>query len=105
VNHPLHQAPDDTVAWAERARAIRAPALTQDDFLTPTWHRIRALLAERLQEYRELNDSGDADITAKRRGRIAELKDLLALDPKAQLESRRPPSARRQFFDQPTQEP
>lgn len=60
------------------------------DFDTQTWQRLRALLTARLQQLREENDSGDAEITAKRRGRIAELKELLALEK---------PQARRQ---QPT---
>ena len=50
------------------------------DFETQTWQRLRALLTARLQQLREENDSGDAEITAKRRGRIAELKELLALE-------------------------
>jgi len=57
--------------------------LAREDFNTRTWERVEALLRARLQTYRELNDSNLDEVkTAKVRGRIAEIKDLLAL-PKA----------------------
>lgn len=58
--------------------------MTPDDFKTPTWARLRALLHERLQQAREMNDSGDMDSTLRRRGQIAEIKELLALEPQRQ---------------------
>lgn len=42
----------------------------------------------RLQVLREENDAGEAEVTAKRRGRIAEIKDWLALIKQAQLAAR-----------------
>jgi hypothetical protein len=57
-----------------------ADPLTRSDFDTRTWARLRLLLAARLQLLREENDSGDDETTARRRGRIAEIKELLALE-------------------------
>jgi len=55
--------------------------LTQSDFIQPTWLRLEKYLNARITELRELNDhSADAEATADTRGRIAELKLLLALD-------------------------
>lgn len=53
------------------------------DFESLTWKRLSALLADRLQQLREENDSGDAEVTTKRRGRIAEIKELMALEDQA----------------------
>lgn len=54
--------------------------LLLEDFNTRTWERFEALLTRRLQEHREQNDGSlDEMTTAKTRGRIAELKYLLAL--------------------------
>lgn len=57
-----------------------AQVLDRDDLRSPTWARIESHLRDRLAELRERNDA-DADEarTAKTRGRIAELKELLAL--------------------------
>ncbi len=60
------------------------------DFDTPQWQRLRDHLTARLQQLREENDSGDAESTAKRRGRIAEIKELLALGGKAQARRQEP---------------
>lgn len=50
------------------------------DFRTDTWKRIQALLRMRLEKARTENDARlDAEKTATLRGRIAELKELLAL--------------------------
>lgn len=69
------------------------------DFDTQTWQRVRAHLTARLQQLREENDSGDAEITAKRRGRIAEIKELLALDKTAQARRQQPTADTRQPVD------
>jgi len=55
-------------------------SLLREDLQTKTWERMEALLHERLREHRERNDGSlDAEATAKLRGRIAEVKELLAL--------------------------
>ena len=54
--------------------------MTPDDFKSPTWGRLRMLLKERLARHREENDFGDPTATAHRRGQIAEIKELLALE-------------------------
>ena len=54
--------------------------LLREDFNTRTWERFEALLRRRLQKHREQNDGLlDEITTAKTRGRIAEIKELLAL--------------------------
>lgn len=54
--------------------------LTHDDFKTPTWQRIDALLNKRIDELRRQNDSElDERQTAAVRGGIKELKRLLGL--------------------------
>lgn len=58
--------------------------LLRSDFQSRTWDHFKEHLEARLQRLREENDSGDADATAKRRGRIAEVKELLALGDEAQ---------------------
>ena len=52
--------------------------LTREDCHTRAWKNFELDLRLRLQVLREQNDVGDADETAKRRGRIAELKELIA---------------------------
>lgn len=52
--------------------------ITRNDTLSPAWMRLEKAFRARLQRLREENDSGDEEVTAKRRGRIAEIKDLLA---------------------------
>lgn len=54
--------------------------LTREDFRSRPFEHFEHDLALRLEQLREENDSsGDAETTAKRRGRIAEVKELLAL--------------------------
>lgn len=52
---------------------------TRADMQTRTWGRIEALLRAWLQTLREENDAGDPETTAKRRGQIAAIKELLTL--------------------------
>jgi hypothetical protein len=60
--------------------------LTAEDINSRTWERVRAHLLERIEQLRVENDSfSDHDTTTKRRGRIAELKELLTLGNQAQL--------------------
>lgn len=55
--------------------------LTPGDFLTPTWRKLEAHLTARMAELRESNDQDlDDRATARTRGAIAEIKNLLALD-------------------------
>lgn len=49
------------------------------DFDTGAWARIEALLKTWLQVLREENDAGDPETTARRRGQIAAIKELLSL--------------------------
>ncbi len=59
--------------------------LTADDMRTPTWQRARQQLEARLASKRvELEKDADPVTTAKLRGRIAEIKELLALQAPAQ---------------------
>ena len=59
--------------------------LTREDLRTATWDRLAADMQARLQTLREENDSFSDEITtAKRRGRIAEVKALLDLAKQAQ---------------------
>jgi hypothetical protein len=53
--------------------------LEPNDVRGQTMDRIIIGLEARLQELREENDSGDFEATTKRRGRIVELKEWLAL--------------------------
>lgn len=57
--------------------------LDQSDFTTATWMKLRAYCEKEIETLRKQND-GDLppEITAKTRGRIAELKGLLALEKK-----------------------
>lgn len=59
--------------------------LTRDDLNSATWQRLETHLRARLASLREQNDHDAADVaTYRRRGAIAEVKDLLALaDPPA----------------------
>lgn len=59
-------------------------ALKDSDLHSDTWRGLKQHLAERLAFWRGQNDGehNDATKTALIRGRIAMLKDLLALDPK-----------------------
>lgn len=54
-----------------------APELQREDVQTRTWARLENDMRARLQRLREENDHGDAETTAKRRGRIAEIVGLL----------------------------
>lgn len=63
---------------------MEAP-LTLEDFQTRTWALLASHMRERIAELREENDSFKLDeaATARTRGRIAQLKELLALADKA----------------------
>ena len=55
--------------------------LTRDDLLGATWQRARAHLEKRRDELRaQLERDTAPEVTAKLRGRLAEIKELLALD-------------------------
>lgn len=54
-------------------------ATTLNDVRSRTIANVMEDMRARLQTLREENDTGDAEITAKRRGRIAEVKEWLAL--------------------------
>ncbi|MGE0383420.1 MAG: hypothetical protein AB7Q97_01740 [Gammaproteobacteria bacterium] len=55
--------------------------LGRDEVNSATWKKLRAYLLKRLDDHRVRNDvRASAEDTAYQRGRIAELKDLLALD-------------------------
>lgn len=59
--------------------------LTREDLRTTAWDHLIADMQARLQTLREENDSFSDDMTtAKRRGRIAEVKDWLDLAKQAQ---------------------
>lgn len=59
--------------------------LNVDDLRTPTWHRARQQFEARLAGARaQLEKDTDPVTTAKLRGRIAEIKELLALQAPAQ---------------------
>lgn len=59
--------------------------LTREDLASRTWEHLTQEMQERLAALRIENDSSsDHDTTAKRRGRIAELKEWLDLAPQAQ---------------------
>lgn len=59
--------------------------LTADDLRTPTWQRARMQLEARLAAVRvQLEKDADPVTTAKLRGRIGEIKELLALQAPAQ---------------------
>lgn len=54
--------------------------LAQVDRTSPTWLRVKEQLEERLAELRAQNDKTATEAqTEKLRGRIAEVKDLIAL--------------------------
>lgn len=54
--------------------------LTHDDINSQTWERVSAHITARIKTLRVENDSfSDHEVTTKRRGRIAELKELLLL--------------------------
>jgi hypothetical protein len=55
--------------------------LTREERASPLWARVREILEERIAKHRLANDSDrPPEETAKLRGRIAELKDLLKLE-------------------------
>lgn len=59
---------------------VKFEATTRSDVHSRVWDNLLEDLTARLNELRVENDSfGDAETTAKRRGRIAELKEWLAL--------------------------
>ena len=65
-----------------------ASPLLRADFQTGTWDRFAELMRRRLAAHREENDQRLDDVkTATLRGRIAELKELLALGDQAPAES------------------
>lgn len=56
--------------------------MTPQDFRTDTWRRFTKHLAARLEELREANDTPASELaTAAMRGKIAMVKELLALSP------------------------
>lgn len=60
--------------------------LTRYDFDTPTWTAFKALLTERLDRYRKMNDAEMSEpARGKLLGSIAEDKALLALDEQAPI--------------------
>lgn len=64
---------------------IQPKYLKREDIKTQCWEHLVADMTDRLQELREQNDSiDDHETTSKRRGRIAELKEWLALATQAQ---------------------
>lgn len=76
--------------------------LLRDDFQSRTWERMEAHLRERLAELREENDTRLDDVkTATLRGRIAEIKELLALAAKPAPATRGEGSASFDAFPSP----
>lgn len=57
---------------------FEAPQLRPADVRSGAWQRLEVDLERRLAALREDNDAGDAEETTRRRGRIAEIKGLLA---------------------------
>lgn len=58
-----------------------APRLTREDIGTKTWKRLRAILLEKQERLRAKNDADHDPIrTAHIRGKLAAVKDLLALE-------------------------
>lgn len=54
--------------------------LSQEARISTAWEEIRGILEERLERHRQKNDAEDTpEKTARLRGRIAEIKDILAL--------------------------
>ena len=59
---------------------IQPHLLDSNDRQSPTWRKLRTHMETRLHELRLLNDNDSDPIsTAKLRGRVASLKELLAL--------------------------
>ena len=56
--------------------------MTKAEIDSPLWKKLRAYFEEKLQRHRELNDNSTLNDleTARLRGRIAEIKDVLVLD-------------------------
>ena len=55
--------------------------LTAADKLSPTWIKLKKHLEQQLEQYRQQNDADTSEIaTARQRGRIQEVKRILALD-------------------------
>ena len=53
---------------------------TRDDLTGDAWARLRGALADRIEHFRSMNEQDLDEVkTARVRGRIAELKELLAL--------------------------
>jgi hypothetical protein len=56
-------------------------ALTMAEINSPSWCRLMEYFADRLAQLRAENDTDKDEVqTAKQRGRIAEIKALMALD-------------------------
>lgn len=63
-----------------RGMTIEPVHLTREDLRSKTWERFTEDLRARIDALRAENDSfSDHDTTTKRRGRLAELKEWLAL--------------------------
>jgi hypothetical protein len=55
--------------------------LTDAERISPVWARVKEIIEDRIAKHRIANDGDKSpEDTAKLRGRIAELKDLLKLD-------------------------
>lgn len=66
---------------ADYEALLPGSAIERDDFKTAAWAHIRSLLQDRLAALREENDDRLDEVkTATVRGRIAEVKALLALE-------------------------
>lgn len=66
--------------------------IRKEDFQTPAWRRLKADLKARISELRRQNDSSTLTElqTAAKRGAIAELKRILALEKSSAGESEAP---------------
>lgn len=61
--------------------AAKPFVLFPEDINSSTWRRLKAHVEQRLALYREMNDKEQSESqTAMQRGRIAMLKEILALD-------------------------
>jgi hypothetical protein len=55
--------------------------LTKNEIVSPTWQRLKGHAEQRLADLRMQNDGALSELeTARLRGRIAELKSILALE-------------------------
>ena len=60
---------------------MNQPYLNHAEKESPLWKKLKAYLEDRLEASRKLNDSDlTVEQTAKQRGKIAEIKSLLALE-------------------------